>query len=886
MPEEPPATLPADFFSRQDVAAPATLPATFFQMSPQQQQQALKSEAILAEMPKPGAPKPPLPLALGGPAPAVDPQASPWTNYWRGALTPDQVGSTASWVLNMPRRGVEKIEQGVEQIAGARQPNLPSEPPTTPGRKLAGGASQIIRGTGEAIAPVALPAALVAAPIPTAVALGAGALTGWGVEKGAQALGAAPEYSALLGDLANVVAGGLGPKASVGLLNRLKVQPGGSAAAAELVKFADEHKIPLSAAARTGIERLRQWQAKTAGSRAAQRSQAATEEGLARTAEEIRGGPAETRERAGGGVAEQLRATKAQRSQEADVAYTQLRDIEAAHPQPVVTGSRRVDTGLVDARGNPIIHQEPITETISLPVDMTGAKSSLGPLVEPLARSMPLAQRQASVGLQAIHNILEGPDTISASDADLYLGAIKTILREQNVPPRSRYLLRQVLDRLDPEVDRAVAQGGPEAVKALAEGRRLTRAKYAAEGTMKALRVPEQDKFPLEPVKLFKKLATPDDVNIGVLRNVQRDAPDSLPAVGRALLEGLFDAALGRDGKLDPAAALKKWNQIGDASKGILFRPEQVTAADRFFRLAELEGRTPRAGASAASAPAARGNLSARLFDLLALMPEAAGLLTRRPAGGGLATTVGLFGLRYASRALARALWNPETARMLTEGIRTPGVRAPITAATSALGVRPKTAAQAASGRGAALGIGAATAPTSPPPTPSGGAAAAAPRGPQAFNTPVPSERQTEPRAGLPRQIQQMLDQKAAGRVPAGLVRAIAEQESGGNAFAQGPEITHGPEKGQHAQGLMQLTPSVQRDYGVTNPFDPEQSAEGGISLLRDLMRRYHGHIPSVVAAYYWGAQNLNDYLRQHAGRPLPKQIQDYVDSVTTRMGY
>lgn len=698
--------------------------------------------------PREGPPKPPLPQGLGGPRPALDPNASWLSNYARGVdineLTP---GGVVGKVAEMPRHGLGQIAAGAEQIAGADLPPARGEKPVSPGRARAGGTSKIIRGTGEAVAPVALPAAAIAAPIPTAIALGTGALAGYGAEKAASAAGLAPEYSALLGDVANIVAGGLGPKAAGGLLSRMKVSPSGPVA--ELVKFADEHGIPLSAAARSGIERIRQWQARTATSKTAQRSQAATQGGLTRTAEELRGpqpqapeaGPPKTREGAARGVVQELRTRKAEHARGESAAYTQLEEIEAANQEEVTTGTKRIDTGLFDERGRPITREERLTEKIGLPVNLKPAKGRLRPLVATIEQQLPPALREQSVGLQGLRNLVDAPDTVSATVADGYLSAVKTLLRE-GINPKSRRLLRAALDEVSPAVDQAVERAGPEAVKALAEGRSLTRAKYAVERTMRLLRVPKEEEFPLEPLRLFRKLTAPGDVNIGILERVRTQVPDSIPAVGRAVLEGLFDTALGRDGKLDPAAALKAWGRVGDATKKILFKPEQVTELNqffrqnarfdllegmfdsalgrqgkldpagalrkwnalddgtkrnlfepkeitelgRFFRLAELEAKTPRA---VAAEPASRVTaLLARLGE--AVVPEVAGLLFHHEPWGRAAGTTWLAlrslraGGKATTRALSRALWDPETARMLTEGIQVPTRSVPAGAAAAA----------------------------------------------------------------------------------------------------------------------------------------------------------------------------------------------------------
>ncbi|MES2340030.1 MAG: transglycosylase SLT domain-containing protein [Pseudomonadota bacterium] len=74
------------------------------------------------------------------------------------------------------------------------------------------------------------------------------------------------------------------------------------------------------------------------------------------------------------------------------------------------------------------------------------------------------------------------------------------------------------------------------------------------------------------------------------------------------------------------------------------------------------------------------------------------------------------------------------------------------------------------------------------------------------------------------------------------LLKAMAAQESGGNARAQSPA---------GAQGLMQIIPSTQKALGVTDPNDPVQSIYGGAKYMsaaldaekspEDALRYYHG---------------------------------------------
>lgn len=86
------------------------------------------------------------------------------------------------------------------------------------------------------------------------------------------------------------------------------------------------------------------------------------------------------------------------------------------------------------------------------------------------------------------------------------------------------------------------------------------------------------------------------------------------------------------------------------------------------------------------------------------------------------------------------------------------------------------------------------------------------------------------------------------------LARAVSMVESSGNPYAN---------SGQ-AQGLMQLTPPMQRAYGVTDPYDPQQSMTAGTRMLQELWGKYH-NLDSTLLAYHAGEPNVNKYL---AGQP------------------
>ncbi len=60
------------------------------------------------------------------------------------------------------------------------------------------------------------------------------------------------------------------------------------------------------------------------------------------------------------------------------------------------------------------------------------------------------------------------------------------------------------------------------------------------------------------------------------------------------------------------------------------------------------------------------------------------------------------------------------------------------------------------------------------------------------------------------------------------------------------------------AMGLMQLMPSVVREMGVPDPWDPRANILGGAKLLRRLADRFQGDMIRVLSAYHAGSGAVN----------------------------
>jgi cell wall-associated NlpC family hydrolase len=109
-----------------------------------------------------------------------------------------------------------------------------------------------------------------------------------------------------------------------------------------------------------------------------------------------------------------------------------------------------------------------------------------------------------------------------------------------------------------------------------------------------------------------------------------------------------------------------------------------------------------------------------------------------------------------------------------------------------------------------------------------------------------------------------------AYKLPTGLLAAVAQTESGGNASAVSPA---------GARGLMQLMPSTASGLGV-DPFNPTQSIRGAAELLSNYLQRY-GSVPLALAAYNAGPGAVDQY----GGVPPYTETQNYVRKITALMG-
>jgi soluble lytic murein transglycosylase-like protein len=102
------------------------------------------------------------------------------------------------------------------------------------------------------------------------------------------------------------------------------------------------------------------------------------------------------------------------------------------------------------------------------------------------------------------------------------------------------------------------------------------------------------------------------------------------------------------------------------------------------------------------------------------------------------------------------------------------------------------------------------------------------------------------------------------------LLQSVIQQESGFD-----PNAT----SAAGAEGLMQLMPQTAASLGVTNPYDPAQSIDGGARYLAQQLGTFGGDTSLALAAYNAGAGAVQRY----GGVPPYPETQSYVQQILDR---
>jgi soluble lytic murein transglycosylase-like protein len=83
------------------------------------------------------------------------------------------------------------------------------------------------------------------------------------------------------------------------------------------------------------------------------------------------------------------------------------------------------------------------------------------------------------------------------------------------------------------------------------------------------------------------------------------------------------------------------------------------------------------------------------------------------------------------------------------------------------------------------------------------------------------------------------------------------------------------------AMGLMQLLPSVAREYKVKNAYDPAANIDAGVRKLKSLIETMQGDLSLALAAYNAG----EGAVARFNGIPPYRETRNYVSRILTLIG-
>ncbi|AIQ13936.1 lytic transglycosylase domain-containing protein [Paenibacillus durus] len=113
--------------------------------------------------------------------------------------------------------------------------------------------------------------------------------------------------------------------------------------------------------------------------------------------------------------------------------------------------------------------------------------------------------------------------------------------------------------------------------------------------------------------------------------------------------------------------------------------------------------------------------------------------------------------------------------------------------------------------------------------------------------------------------------------VPADLIKAVIDTESSFN-----PNVV----SSAGAKGLMQLMDGTAQGLGVSDPFDPAQSIDGGVRYLSYQLNRFNGQEKMALAAYNAGPARViklgvstDEELMRQLDK-LPEETQAYIAKI------
>jgi soluble lytic murein transglycosylase-like protein len=104
------------------------------------------------------------------------------------------------------------------------------------------------------------------------------------------------------------------------------------------------------------------------------------------------------------------------------------------------------------------------------------------------------------------------------------------------------------------------------------------------------------------------------------------------------------------------------------------------------------------------------------------------------------------------------------------------------------------------------------------------------------------------------------------------LVQALIQVESNYNPRSR---------SSKGAMGLMQIMPSVAKEYRVRNAYDPAANIDAGVRKLKSLIESMEGNLSLALAAYNAGAGAVAKF----KGIPPYRETQNYVSRIMALVG-
>jgi hypothetical protein len=370
-------------------------------------------------------------------------------------------------------------------------------------------------------------------------------------------------------------------------------------------------------------------------------------------------------QRTGTGIAEEIHPQAVTPETAGRQVDTALKTLQQAQKKVSKGAYGRIEAAEADPANSQVVTLSTgpggVTKTMGLPVDMRSTQANVRTIYDQMKEEMAPGRYGLSDVMKKMENIINGDPYMPASVADQKLSVIKRIARE-NPETKQGYLAQKVIDDFEPAVQRAVARAGPQAVRDFADARELWKAKEAT----KTLR--KERGLPTEPVQLFDMLTEGRDIHIDLLNDLQRHVPGSMPALGRAAVEGMVQKALAEAGQGKPGTMLTKWNNMGNKTKQILIKDPRIRQnLNDFFVLTERAAKNTNPSGTGTTLVSA-GQLAGGGAGL--------GLVFHDPglAAGTFATTV------LAPALVSRLLLSQRGAKFLSRGLTTP-IRNPAAAA-------------------------------------------------------------------------------------------------------------------------------------------------------------------------------------------------------------